>query len=185
MEDVLLACDGAGYPKRDACHIKICHGGIEIDSTYASSIIIWISFGNTHNVGISAIVFQCNGVNVLYEWRLCFNLDIWISYDFNSTFRKGGNDFGLKFKIVVSDTQAYKQFGNSVVVPLMTAVAETVVAKMNELEKTIDWQFLSGHIEWAHMVGTQIGHTKTIKRDKGAQRNIDIGCAKTPCIIKN
>lgn len=46
--------------------------------------------------------------------------------------------FPDSFKIVVSDTQAYKQFGNSVVVPLMTAVAETVVAKMNELEKTID-----------------------------------------------
>lgn len=42
--------------------------------------------------------------------------------------------FPDSFKIVVSDTQAYKQFGNSVVVPLMTAVAETVVAKMNELD---------------------------------------------------
>ena len=46
--------------------------------------------------------------------------------------------FPDSFKIVVSDTQDYKQFGNSVVVPLMTAVAETVVAKMNELEKAID-----------------------------------------------
>lgn len=39
------------------------------------------------------------------------------------------------FKIVVSDTQAYKQFGNSVVVPLMSAVAKIVVKKMNELDK--------------------------------------------------
>lgn len=38
------------------------------------------------------------------------------------------------FKIVVSDTQAYKQFGNSVVVPLMTAVAEIVVKKVEELD---------------------------------------------------
>ena len=38
------------------------------------------------------------------------------------------------FKIPVSDTQAYKQFGNSVVVPLMTNVAELVVAKMKELD---------------------------------------------------
>ncbi len=38
------------------------------------------------------------------------------------------------FRIPVSDTQAYKQFGNSVVVPLMTNVAQLIVAKLNELE---------------------------------------------------
>lgn len=38
------------------------------------------------------------------------------------------------FKIVVSDTQAYKQFGNSVVVPLMTNIASLIVKKLNELE---------------------------------------------------
>ena len=38
------------------------------------------------------------------------------------------------FKIVVSDTQAYKQFGNSVVVPLMTDVARLVVEKIKELD---------------------------------------------------
>ncbi len=38
------------------------------------------------------------------------------------------------FQIVVSDTSAYKQFGNSVVVPLMTKVAELVVKKLTELE---------------------------------------------------
>lgn len=42
--------------------------------------------------------------------------------------------FPDSFKIVVSDTQAYKQFGNSVVVPLMENVARLVVAKMNELD---------------------------------------------------
>ena len=31
-----------------------------------------------------------------------------------------------KFKIPVSDNQAYKQFGNSVVVPLMEAVAKQI-----------------------------------------------------------
>lgn len=39
------------------------------------------------------------------------------------------------FKIPVSDTQAYKQFGNSVVVPLMKNVAELVVQKMDELDR--------------------------------------------------
>ena len=38
------------------------------------------------------------------------------------------------FKIVVSDTQAYRQFGNSVVVPLMENVARLVVSKMEELD---------------------------------------------------
>lgn len=35
------------------------------------------------------------------------------------------------FKIPVSDTQAYKQFGNSVVVPLIENVAELIVEKIN------------------------------------------------------
>lgn len=37
------------------------------------------------------------------------------------------------FKIPVSDTQAYKQFGNSVVVPLMENVAKLIVKKIEEL----------------------------------------------------
>lgn len=41
--------------------------------------------------------------------------------------------FPDSFKIVVCDTQAYKQFGNSVVVPLMTAVAHLVVQKLKSL----------------------------------------------------
>ena len=43
-----------------------------------------------------------------------------------------------EFKIVVSDTQAYKQFGNSVVVPLMSAVANLVVDKMHSLEAPVN-----------------------------------------------
>lgn len=39
------------------------------------------------------------------------------------------------FKIPVSDTQAYRQFGNSVVVPLMAEVAKLVVAKLDEMDK--------------------------------------------------
>lgn len=42
--------------------------------------------------------------------------------------------FPDSFKIPVSDTQAYKQFGNSVVVPLMTEVAKLVVAKLEEMD---------------------------------------------------
>ena len=41
------------------------------------------------------------------------------------------------FKIVVSDTQAYKQFGNSVVVPLMSNVAQLVSEKMHTLDETV------------------------------------------------
>ncbi len=43
--------------------------------------------------------------------------------------------FPEDFKIPVSDTQAYRQFGNSVVVPLVTAIAEKVVAKLSALEE--------------------------------------------------
>ena len=42
--------------------------------------------------------------------------------------------FPDSFKIPVSDTQAYKQFGNSVVVPLMAEVAKLVVKKLDELD---------------------------------------------------
>lgn len=42
--------------------------------------------------------------------------------------------FADTFKIPVSDTQAYKQFGNSVVVPLMSEVAKLIVAKLEELD---------------------------------------------------
>ena len=38
------------------------------------------------------------------------------------------------FRITVSDTQAYRQFGNSVVVPLMESVAELIVKKITDLE---------------------------------------------------
>lgn len=39
-----------------------------------------------------------------------------------------------EYRIVVSDTQAYKQFGNSVVVPLITQIAELVSSKLEELD---------------------------------------------------
>ncbi len=42
--------------------------------------------------------------------------------------------FPDSFKIPVSDTQAYRQFGNSVVVPLMENVAALMTDKMKELE---------------------------------------------------
>lgn len=42
--------------------------------------------------------------------------------------------FPDSFKIPVSDTQAYKQFGNSVVVPLITDVASLIVNKIKELD---------------------------------------------------
>ncbi len=44
--------------------------------------------------------------------------------------------FPDSFIIPVSNTQAYKQFGNSVVVPLMADVAKCIVEKLEELEKS-------------------------------------------------
>ena len=43
--------------------------------------------------------------------------------------------FPDSFIIPVSDTQAYRQFGNSVVVPLMRDVAGLVVSKMKDLDE--------------------------------------------------
>lgn len=49
--------------------------------------------------------------------------------------------FPESFIIPVSDTQAYKQFGNSVVVPLMADVAGLVVREMNVMdEKSVESQ---------------------------------------------
>ena len=46
--------------------------------------------------------------------------------------------FPDSFKIPVSDTQAYRQFGNSVVVPLMAEVAELIVKELARLEKAAE-----------------------------------------------
>ena len=54
-----------------------------------------------------------------------------ISRTISARYSKGFPD---SFKIPVSDTQAYKQFGNSVVVPLMAEVAKLVVGKLEELD---------------------------------------------------
>jgi len=43
--------------------------------------------------------------------------------------------FSDDFRITVSDTEAYRQFGNSVVVPLMTNVARLVVGKLKDLDQ--------------------------------------------------
>lgn len=48
--------------------------------------------------------------------------------------------FPEEFIIPVSDTQAYRQFGNSVVVPLMENVAKLVVANIEKMETTEDSQ---------------------------------------------
>jgi len=42
--------------------------------------------------------------------------------------------FPDSFVIPVSDTQAYRQFGNSVVVPLMANVAQLITEKLDALE---------------------------------------------------
>jgi DNA (cytosine-5)-methyltransferase 1 len=39
--------------------------------------------------------------------------------------------FPADFQIPVSDTQAYKQFGNSVVVPVVERIAENVIHSLN------------------------------------------------------
>lgn len=43
------------------------------------------------------------------------------------------------FKIVVSDTQAYRQFGNSVVVPVVTDIAKQMVMSMGLTNSCVEW----------------------------------------------
>jgi DNA (cytosine-5)-methyltransferase 1 len=43
--------------------------------------------------------------------------------------------FPENFKIPVSDTQAYRQFGNSVVVPLVAAIAKQFFDTIENMEK--------------------------------------------------
>ena len=45
-----------------------------------------------------------------------------------------------QFEIPVSDTQAYKQFGNSVVVPVVSAVAEFMLPHIIEAVRSTDDQ---------------------------------------------
>lgn len=54
--------------------------------------------------------------------------------------------FPDSFKIPVSDTQAYKQFGNSVVVPLMTEIAKLVVSKLEDLDATVAFSKKEGMV---------------------------------------
>ena len=44
-------------------------------------------------------------------------------------------DFPDSFQIPVSDTQAYRQFGNSVVVPVIEAIAKSMVLALARIEK--------------------------------------------------
>ena len=46
--------------------------------------------------------------------------------------------FPEDFNIVVSDTQAYKQFGNSVVVPLVKAIAKEMVCSLDKVENSVN-----------------------------------------------
>lgn len=54
--------------------------------------------------------------------------------------------FPDSFKIPVSDTQAYKQFGNSVVVPLMAEVAKLVVKKLEEMDSAMNSHTAEGMV---------------------------------------
>ena len=62
----------------------------------------------------------------------------WMAYPRRLTPRECARLQGFPddFKIPVSDTQAYKQFGNSVVVPLLEDVAKLIVKKLEDMDET-------------------------------------------------
>ncbi len=65
--------------------------------------------------------------------------------------------FDDTFKIVVSDTQAYKQFGNALCVPLVSAIAKQMIKTMNSAkvrsvngqidERTKELEYVQNQIE--------------------------------------
>lgn len=61
--------------------------------------------------------------------------------------------FPESYKITVSNTRAYKQFGNSVVVPLVTAIAGCIVKKMKQLDKKATKDDESQTLEEARHIG--------------------------------
>lgn len=66
-----------------------------------------------------------------------------------------------KFKIVVSDTQAYKQFGNSVCVPLVTAIAKQMIKTMNSTKIQERYGQTDTRSEALEYVQNQISKYKT------------------------
>ena len=46
--------------------------------------------------------------------------------------------FPEDYQITVSNTRAYKQFGNSVVVPLVTEIASLIIQKMHDLDENCE-----------------------------------------------
>ena len=55
------------------------------------------------------------------------------------------------FRIPVSDTQAYKQFGNSVIVPVITEVARMMVPHIRALQRSMKpgyWKFHCSREDW-------------------------------------
>ena len=70
------------------------------------------------------------------------------------------------FKIPVSDTQAYKQFGNSVVVSLMAKVAELVRAKMQELDIKVSSELENSEAVKLGKIGDEIEKKEAIIKEK-------------------
>lgn len=70
------------------------------------------------------------------------------------------------FKIPVSDTQAYKQFGNSVVVPLMAKVAELVRVKMQELDSKVSSELENSEAVKLGKIGDEIEKKEAIIKEK-------------------
>ena len=69
--------------------------------------------------------------------------------------------FDDSFKIVVSDTQAYKQFGNSLCVPLVTAIAQEMIKTMNSVKIQIEYGQTDNRTQALEYVQNHISRYKT------------------------
>lgn len=69
--------------------------------------------------------------------------------------------FDDTFKIVVSDTQAYKQFGNALCVPLVQAIAEQMIKAMNSAKIQNTYGQIDNRTQTLEYVQNQIKKYKT------------------------
>ena len=124
----------------------------EVDSKYTLSDKLWIylqnyaakhkAAGNGFGYGIAPV----DGVSRTLSARYYKDgSEILIEQDGRNPRRLTPREcarlqgFPDDFKIPVSDTQAYRQFGNSVVVPLMANVADLIVSEISSMEGKNVW----------------------------------------------
>jgi hypothetical protein len=79
--------------------------------------------------------------------------------------------FPETFRIVVSDTQAYKQFGNSVVVPLVAKIAKQIASYLESFDEAQESPAIKVRTKGRHANGfREKRSSKTVRRVASAKQ---------------